>query len=160
MRTFSFKSVIFVCLLILTTSTLNSQTKTCVSGNCESGSGRIKLPEYNNRELQGYFINGTPAGETKIYNSDGSLFYTGSVKDFLPDGKGKIFSGNHLWREGIFKNGSLIRGTSYDDTGMAIASGEFEPGDFLKLKSGFRTLSFRSNVIFPSLGTFKSRVFC
>ena len=82
MKKFSFKSVMFAGLLIFGIGLVNSQTKTCVSGNCESGSGRIKLPEYSNRKLQGYFINGTPMGETKIYNSDGSLFYTGPVKDF------------------------------------------------------------------------------
>lgn len=148
MKKYSYKTLLLIGVLLLITNALHSQSRTCISGNCENGSGRIKIPEYSNRELQGYFINGNPEGETKIYLSDGSLFYTGPVKNFLPEGKGKIFSGKYLWREGVFKNGSLISGTTYDDKAMAIASGEFEPGDFLKLKKGFRTLSFRSNICY------------
>ncbi|MEO8173586.1 MAG: hypothetical protein ABI581_10905 [Sediminibacterium sp.] len=166
------KKIGLITIILITLSFISTQGKpalknpantidsVCVSGNCINGKGRLRITTPGNREYEGFFQNGQLKGECKIYRADGSLYYTGTVRNFLPDGDGMLYEQNSkkedvVIEEGEFINGHLVNGSMYITTGKVIASGEFVPDGTHRLKKGFRSLMYRGKMAYLFCDDFK-----
>lgn len=127
---------------------MDSFGRTCISGNCETGFGRLQMASYNNFEYEGQFESGVPKGEFKIYDGHATLLYKGLVKDFLANGAGKAYGKDDkgadvIIEEGDYTNGNLYNGIRYNKDGTVLSSGQYEPGPDRKLKSVARMITYR-----------------
>lgn len=130
--------------------TRGSFGRTCVSGDCQTGQGRLRLAGLGNFEYEGQFENGAPVGAVKIYEPTGDLYYIGEITDYLPDGNGKQYekdpSGSTvIGQEGVFSNGRLVNGIVYNDDGTVRTLGQFDEETY-KQTSAYRTTIFQGKI--------------
>jgi len=135
-------------IISMSKAPMDSFGRTCISGNCETGFGRLRMAGYNNFEYEGQFESGVPKGEFKIYDGRTALLYNGFVKDFLANGAGKAYGkddkgANVIIEEGDYTNGNLYNGIRYNKDGTVLSSGQYEPGPDRKLKSVARMITYR-----------------
>ena len=135
-------------IISMSKAPMDSFGRTCISGNCETGFGRLRMAGYNNFEYEGQFESGVPKGEYKIYDRRAALLYNGFVKDFLANGAGKAYGkddkgANVIIEEGDYTNGNLYNGIRYNKDGTVLSSGQYEPGPDRKLKSVARMITYR-----------------
>ncbi len=69
-----------------------------------SGDGELSL-EYGDI-VKGNFDHGSVVGEAKCYR-DGKLWYEGSLKNYIPDGEGKIYSNSVMIYDGPIMAGTI-----------------------------------------------------
>ena len=81
-----------------------------------SGDGSLNLEK--GEIVKGDFDHGTVVGDAKCYR-DGKLWYEGSLKDYIPDGKGKIYDDSVVIYDGPVVagtiNGAQLTGLTMDE---------------------------------------------
>ncbi len=119
----------------------------CLSGNCDNGKGRAKLPGWASLEFEGTFLNGEPAGECSIYKADGSLWYTGNTVHFFPNGTGKKYEKYNdktfVAEEGEFKDGFLEFGSVFDYSGQELSHGSYTTDERRRFIGGYKAITYR-----------------
>ncbi len=134
-------------------STLSNMPITCLSGNCKEGKSKLRISAKEDRTYEGLVTQGVLQGECNIYDKAGLLIYTGTLKDFLPEGAGKSYAQNdqkvsYIHEVGTFANGRLLEGDIYTHNGEILARGKFQPQSPWGLINGWQSAYYRGKPCF------------